>query len=195
MTVFVAAGLGFVVAMLWLGGEFAAFSLRAILSALAGGGLATVVAMAIAGALVVLAVRHLVFGSVIGWASVIGALIWVPFGNHILAVAPGIETTYPGLRPRLETMLSDNPLLADLRRAVEAELPPPAPRPSVAEPGQPVLPATAELPPRAERPKRLETPDGDTELPTLPPADEVQAASQPNDRFRPVVGRLPQIRE
>ena len=53
----------------------------------------------IAGVTVVLTLllvfNYLFLRSVLGWGIVLGLLLWVPFGNHILARQPFVATLYP----------------------------------------------------------------------------------------------------
>ncbi len=53
----------------------------------------------------------------------IGAFLWIPFGNHFMAQVPEIEESFPDLRANLEGLLAERPRLLSVRNWAETRLP------------------------------------------------------------------------
>ncbi len=74
------------------------------------------------GVLLLLILRRFILNGVV-YAAVIGAFLWVPFGNHIMAAVPQVETSFPALRGELTRIVSTNPTFSQLRNVTEEAMP------------------------------------------------------------------------
>lgn len=57
----------------------------------------------------------------------IGAFLWIPFGNHVLAAAPQVDRAMPNLRPGLNQLVTGSERLARIRGWAERTFPVPVP--------------------------------------------------------------------
>ncbi|MEM7615932.1 MAG: hypothetical protein AAF245_12840 [Pseudomonadota bacterium] len=57
------------------------------------------------------------------YTAILGAFLWVPFGNHMMAATPLFEQTFPTLRSGLDTIVTNYPPLAQIRTTAEASVP------------------------------------------------------------------------
>ena len=73
-------------------------------------------------ALLVIA-RRIVFGSAAFWGLLFGGFLWVPFGHHLLAGLPAIETELPSLRNGLDAFVESRESLAGIRTWAETTFP------------------------------------------------------------------------
>lgn len=63
----------------------------------------------------------------------VGALLWVPFGNHVMAMVPQVEENLPDLRAGLDGLLTDYPTLQSLRDVAESNVAVPSGTPAAEE--------------------------------------------------------------
>jgi len=96
--------------------------------------------------LVVYLLRGWLVNNAVFYGVIIGAALWVPFGNHMMAAVPQIDDYMPGLRPGLEEMIGTYPQLSKVQEWAEVTVPvedvpvltapTSAPAPEPAEPAQ-----------------------------------------------------------
>ncbi|MEM8869325.1 MAG: hypothetical protein AAGE38_02920 [Pseudomonadota bacterium] len=79
------------------------------------------VALALLAILAIILKRFILNGLV--YTAILGAFLWVPFGNHLMATTPLFEQTFPNLRAGLDSIISNSPPLAQIRTTAEASLP------------------------------------------------------------------------
>lgn len=75
-----------------------------------------------AGIMVLLLMRGVLLRVPLLLGAIVGALLWVPFGNHIMAVAPQVEENLPELRAGLDGLMVDYPTLQSLRDMAESNV-------------------------------------------------------------------------
>ncbi|MEM8787947.1 MAG: hypothetical protein AAGE76_06780 [Pseudomonadota bacterium] len=80
-------------------------------------------ALMVVAVLLLYALRGVIFRNAIFYGAALGALLWVPFGNHILTAAPQVETAMPSLRPGLERLVQTDPRFGQVRNWAETRLP------------------------------------------------------------------------
>ncbi len=99
--------------------------------------------------LLIFLMRGLLVNNAVFYGLVIGAALWVPFGNHIMAAVPQTEDYMPGLRPGLNEMIGGYPQLTKVQEWAELAVPVadvpaltgPAPAPASTPPPEPAEPA------------------------------------------------------
>jgi hypothetical protein len=73
--------------------------------------------------LLVYLLRGWLVNNAVFYGVIIGAALWVPFGNHMMAAVPQIDDYLPGLRPGLEEMIGTYPQLNKVQEWAELTVP------------------------------------------------------------------------
>jgi len=73
--------------------------------------------------LLVYLLRGWLVNNAVFYGLIIGAVLWVPFGNHFMAAVPQIDEYMPGLRPGLEEMIGTYPQLSKVQELAEQTVP------------------------------------------------------------------------
>ena len=82
--------------------------------------------------LLLLILRRFILNGIV-YAAVVGAFLWVPFGNHMLAGVPQVEASLPQLRGEMDRLLGSSAMMTQLRTVTENAVPVAMVEPLIAE--------------------------------------------------------------